>query len=113
MYIIDHYINGDACGDADLTQAIKNTAEGIQQLAVGNTPPNIQMNDISGNTFNLYETASGNKYTLLMFWSSWCEHCKTEAPQVVTAYNLWKDKGLEIVGIAIDNSETSWKNAVA
>jgi len=112
-YIIDHYINGDACGDADLTQTIKNTATGIQQLAIGNTPPNILMYDINGSAFNLYETAANKKYTLVMFWSSWCEHCKTEAPQVVSSYNLWKEKGFEIVAICIDNNEASWKSAVA
>lgn len=111
-YIIDFYINGDACGDADLTQTIKNTAEGISKLAVGNVPPNFNMTDLNGNEVNLYGIASSKKYTLVMFWSSWCEHCKSEAPQVVTSYNFWKDKGLEIIGVSIDNNEQTWKSAV-
>lgn len=112
-YIIDLYINGDACGDADLTQAIKNTAEGITKLAIGNVPPNFNMMGIDGKQVNLYSTVSVKKYTLVMFWSSWCEHCKTEAPQVTTAYNLWKEKGFEIIGVSIDNNEQTWKDAVA
>ncbi len=111
-YIIDFYINGDACGDADLTQAIKNTAEGITKLAIGNVPPNFDMKDINGKQVNLYTVAASKKYTLVMFWSSWCEHCKTEAPQVVTSYNVWKEKGFEIIGVSIDSNEPTWKSAV-
>jgi len=111
-YIIDFYINGDACGDADLTQTIKNTAEGISKLAIGNVPPNFKMTDTNGSEVNLYNIASSKRYTLVMFWSSWCEHCKMEASQVVSSYNVWKDKGFEIIGVSIDSNEQTWRNAL-
>lgn len=111
-FIIDNYVNGDACGDADLSNIIKSTAESIQNLGLGKTPPNIQLNALSGSSVDLYKIAASKKYTLVMFWSSFCEHCKGEAPEVVSCYSQWKDKGFEIIGVSIDKSKPLWEAAV-
>ena len=113
MYIIDNYINGDACGDADLSSVVKNTAESIQRLSVGHTPPNIQLNDANGQSVDLYALAAKKKYTLVLFWSSYCEHCKGEAPEVKACYDSWGKKGFEILGVSIDRSPDAWKAAIA
>lgn len=112
-YLIDNYINGEACGDADLSQTIKNTAEGISRLGVGHIPPNIVMRGIDEKEVNLYSLAASGSYTLVMFWSSWCEHCKVEAPQVIKAFTVWKNKGFDILGVSIDSNENSWHQAVS
>jgi peroxiredoxin len=112
MYIIDNYINGDACGDADLSSVVKNTAESIQRLSVGHTPPNIQLNDANGQPVDLYALAAKKKYTLVLFWSSYCEHCKGEAPEVKACYDSWSKKGFEILGVSIDRSPDAWKAAI-
>lgn len=111
-YIVDHYIHGDACGDADMSEAIKNTAASIGQLAIGKTPPNIQMQAHNGEWVDLYQLASTHQYTLVMFWSSWCEHCKAEAPQVQNLYRIWKPKGFEILGVSIDQQPQAWLAAI-
>ena len=113
MYIIDNYINGDACGDADLSSVVKNTAESIQRLSIGHTPPNIQLNDVNGQPVDLYAIAAKKKYTLVLFWSSYCEHCKGEAPEVKACYNTWSKKGFEILGVSIDRSPDAWKAALS
>jgi len=112
MYIIDNYINGDACGDADLSSVVKNTAESIQRLAVGHVPPNIQLNNVQGQPVDLLLMAAQKKYTLVLFWSSYCEHCKGEAPEVKACYNTWNKKGFEILGVSIDRSTEAWKAAI-
>ncbi len=111
-YIIDTYINGDGCGDADLSNVIKSTAESIQKLSIGNVPPNIQMTTLDGASFDLMKTAASKKFTLVMFWSSWCEHCKGEAPEVKACYDTFKAKGFEIVGVSVDNNRNAWETAV-
>jgi len=111
-FIIDNYINGDACGDADLSNVIKSTAESIQNLSVSKTPPNIKLLGLDGNTVDLFKMATTKKYTLVMFWSSWCEHCKGEAPEVKACYEQWKAKGFEILGVSIDNNKQAWQKAV-
>lgn len=111
-FIIDNYINGDACGDADLSNIIKSTAESIQKLSVGHTPPNIAMAGIDGKQVDLMKIAASKKYTLVMFWSSWCEHCQGEAPEVKQCYDQFSPKGFEIVGVSVDNVRSAWEQAV-
>jgi len=111
-FIIDNYVHGDSCGDADLSNVIKSTAESIQRLSLGNTPPNIQLTGNSGQAVDLYALAAANKYTLVMFWSSFCEHCKGEAPEVKACYDQWHSKGLEILGVSIDRNQTAWETAI-
>ena len=111
-YIIDNYINGDSCGDADLTNIIKSTAESITKLSIGNTPPNISGTLQSGGSFDLMSACAKNKYTLVMFWSSWCEHCQGEAPEVKACYEQWKGKGFELLGYSVDTNKMAWENAI-
>lgn len=111
-FIIDNYINGDSCGDVDLSNIIKSTAESIQKLSIGSTPPNIKMTSSEGKAVDLFQLASKNKYTLVLFWSSWCEHCKGEAPEVKQAYENWHSKGFEILGVSVDNNKNAWLSAL-
>lgn len=111
-YITDNYIFGEGCGDAEISNILRSKAEGIVNLRVGKTPPNIQMTTIDGKSFDLYKTCAQNKYTLIMFWSSWCEHCKGEAPEVVHYYKTWNPKGFEIVGVSVDSNRAAWEGAV-
>lgn len=112
LYIIDNYINGDACGDADISNVVKSTAESIERLSIGHMPPNIVLTGSNGEAIDLMKLAATNKYTLVLFWSSFCEHCKGEAPEVTACYNTWNKKGLEILGVSIDRSEGAWKQAI-
>lgn len=46
------------------------------------------------------------------FWASWCGPCRMEMPHVVQAYSKFRGKGLEIVGVSLDEKREDWENAV-
>lgn len=111
QYILDNYIFDEDCG-ADLSDAIRIRAQGIINLQVGNTPPNFAIATPEGNVIDLMQTCSQHAYTLVMFWASWCHKCEQEMPYVGPMYAKYNFKGLEVIGVSLDQNAKTWTEAI-
>ncbi len=63
--------------------------------------PDIKLKDLDGNKFRLSDHRG--KVILVNFWAVWCPPCKLEIPHLIDLNNKYKDKGLVILGIAINS----------
>ncbi|MES2515951.1 MAG: TlpA disulfide reductase family protein [Bacteroidota bacterium] len=53
------------------------------------------------------------KVVLIDFWASWCAPCRKEMPNVKRAYEKYKNKGFEILGVSLDKERDAWIEAIS
>lgn len=83
----------------------------LKSVQVGQPAPQFTINGVDGKPVKLADFKG--KYVMLDFWASWCMPCRQENPNVVKAYQTYKDKNFTILGISLDKDPVAWKNAIA
>lgn len=73
--------------------------------------PPVAYPDTSGKQISL-KNIQGKKATLIVFWASWCAPCRKEIPSLKALYSKYKEKGVSIVSISVDQNISAWKKAV-
>lgn len=66
--------------------------------------------DANGNTISL--SSFKGKYVLVDFWASWCAPCRKESPNLVKAYEKYKSRNFEILGVSLDQNKEKWLKAI-
>lgn len=81
-----------------------------KSCAVGHEAPDFELATPTGEKVKL--SSLRGKYVLIDFWASWCGPCRKEIPNLKKVDAEFKDKGLQVVGISIDQSDKAWKKAL-
>jgi thiol-disulfide isomerase/thioredoxin len=85
-------------------------AAGASSSWIGKQAPAFTMNDMNDKPVSLSDFKG--KYVLVDFWASWCGPCRMENPNVVKAYQKYKDKNFTILGVSLDKNKDKWVEAI-
>ncbi|HRO41500.1 MAG TPA: DUF5106 domain-containing protein [Flavipsychrobacter sp.] len=113
VHLVDnYYMKGDATwlGQEDLNKYI-DRAKKIAPNVINNPAPPFVADDAQKNELKLYDFKA--KYTLLIFYSADCGHCKHELPLVDSAYKAeLKAKGVRILAFNVEKNELQWREFI-
>ena len=87
-------------------EALQNVKKSLPPLKA----PDFTQPDVNGKLVSLSQFKG--KYVLVDFWASWCRPCRIDNPNVVKAYNEFKDKNFTILGVSLDQNKDAWLQAI-
>ena len=82
-----------------------------ENALIGKLAPDFSAKTPQGKTVSLKESLG--KITIIDFWASWCGPCRQENPNMVALYTELHSKGLNVIGVSLDNDINEWNKAIA
>lgn len=99
LHLAENYLD-EAC-ESDLAELVRSRMKAYKEMEVGATAPDFTVKDVNGLSISLSEIP--NPYTLVMFWSSTCGHCREMMPELKQWYQEGNSQDIEVIAISIDS----------
>jgi len=104
-YLAEKLLQSDDCGC--LNPQLQKKLERYGKMAKGQTAPDIEFSNytyypegVSAKSLKSLE----EDYKLVVFAAGWCPHCREVMPKIEENYKHWKDKGVEVIFVSLDNN---------
>jgi peroxiredoxin len=114
VYLYDKYF---ASGEMNfwvnekMKKNLKDHADRLRKSLVGNTAPNLIMQDMNFQPRSMYEIKK--RYTILYIFDPECSHCKEETPKLVEFYTKNKTRfDLEVFAVSSDTSMAKMRDYI-
>lgn len=91
-------------------QQIESMIARMEKVQVGSEAPDFTLPDVNGNPVSL--SSFRGKYVLVDFWAAWCPDCRKENPNIVSAWEKYKNKNFAILGVSLDRNRDQWLAAI-
>ncbi len=76
----------------------------ITKMKPGKTKLSFSFRDIDGKIVSVKDNRYKNKVVLIQIMGSWCPNCMDETAFLTKLYDEYKNKGLEVIGLAYERS---------
>lgn len=109
ILIATSFFGGGFNGNNDLKAAEKKNAVKVYQLVSADKPIGNKAGDFvwqNGAKQVKFSEFTKGKYVLLNFWGTWCPPCRRELPDLVSIAKEMENKGLIVIGAALENSRS-------
>jgi peroxiredoxin/5-hydroxyisourate hydrolase-like protein (transthyretin family) len=108
-YIVENYvIKDDLCLDVKTEGLIKRRIDQAKFLKIGNSVPEIVLPDVNGKQMELNKINS--EKVLIVFYTSWCPHCKELLPKLNEFYKTLRGNKIEVLAVSLDSKKEDWQN---
>lgn len=78
----------------------------------GNKVARLYGKDDNGKEIDAPTAFRHSKYTLVVFWASWCGSCIREVPELNQLYDKYRGKGFNLIAVSIDENRDNWLKAI-
>lgn len=112
VFMVQNYFTRERAfwSDSMNIYGLQQRAEEMAGSLVGNKAPNVTSYAPDGSEKTLLDLKA--PYLVVYMYNPTCEHCMEQTPKLVNFYREWKNKGVDVYGIALDTDQQEWTDYI-